>query len=299
MIAHILRNPAQRAAIERALAAKGNHGDSLLAHLNPAEAQMLKQAGGSGTVNPKTGLLQFDPTGGSNAGGAGHAGDSGHNGGTGDGGSGHIGGGLGGDNGGYNGQGRGFSGPAGGTQSGPYGGHLGGNTAGGAQMGSAAAYAHTGGIDVNPGRTVGGLLGSALGPLGGILGSLAGGWASDQLGGNFTIGGTDNRISDGAPGGWGGGSPGNVGANNGQNGEGQRPGNPGSPGSPGSPTSGGQPAAGQPPAGLPPAMNPALASLFYGGQTGADPFNGRFGPNGGLLRYLIAQNQPSGSQLLG
>lgn len=38
---------------------QGNHGDNILAHINPQEAAMLKQAGGSGTTNPKTGLPQF------------------------------------------------------------------------------------------------------------------------------------------------------------------------------------------------------------------------------------------------
>ena len=39
----------------------GQGGDSLLAHINPAEAQLLKAAGGSGKRNPKTGLLSFEP----------------------------------------------------------------------------------------------------------------------------------------------------------------------------------------------------------------------------------------------
>jgi hypothetical protein len=39
---------------------KGNNGDTILAHINPKEAKMLKASGGSGTVNPKTGLLQFE-----------------------------------------------------------------------------------------------------------------------------------------------------------------------------------------------------------------------------------------------
>jgi hypothetical protein len=112
--------------------------------------------------------------------------------------------------------------------SGPYGGHLGGDTSGGAQLGSAGAYKTTGGLNINPGRIAGGLLGSALGPLGSALGALAGGWASDQLGGNFNIGGTDNRIGAGlgiggtaTGGGWGSGGPGHMGSP-GQNGGGQR-----------------------------------------------------------------------------
>ncbi len=38
---------------------KGRNGDTILAHINPLEAKMLKKAGGSGTINPKTGLLEF------------------------------------------------------------------------------------------------------------------------------------------------------------------------------------------------------------------------------------------------
>jgi len=37
----------------------GRNGDTILAHINPAEAGMLKAAGGSGTINPETGLLEF------------------------------------------------------------------------------------------------------------------------------------------------------------------------------------------------------------------------------------------------
>ena len=38
---------------------KGRNGDTILAHINPLEAMMLKKAGGSGTINPKTGLPEF------------------------------------------------------------------------------------------------------------------------------------------------------------------------------------------------------------------------------------------------
>lgn len=41
------------------LQSKGRNGDTILAHINEREAQMLKDAGGSGTVNPDTGLLEF------------------------------------------------------------------------------------------------------------------------------------------------------------------------------------------------------------------------------------------------
>lgn len=41
------------------LAAMGRNGDTQLAHINDDEARMLKQAGGSGTINPRTGLHEY------------------------------------------------------------------------------------------------------------------------------------------------------------------------------------------------------------------------------------------------
>ncbi|MHB8110492.1 MAG: tape measure protein [Syntrophorhabdaceae bacterium] len=41
------------------VAAAGRGGDTMLAHINPAEAAILKMLGGSGTVNPRTGLPEF------------------------------------------------------------------------------------------------------------------------------------------------------------------------------------------------------------------------------------------------
>jgi hypothetical protein len=38
----------------------GNDGDTILAHINWREAALLKARGGAGTINPRTGLLQFD-----------------------------------------------------------------------------------------------------------------------------------------------------------------------------------------------------------------------------------------------
>ena len=38
---------------------KGQDGDTILAHINPQEAQLLKMMGGSGTINPETGLPEF------------------------------------------------------------------------------------------------------------------------------------------------------------------------------------------------------------------------------------------------
>jgi hypothetical protein len=38
---------------------QGRNGDTMLAHINPREAELLKALGGSGTINPKTGLPEF------------------------------------------------------------------------------------------------------------------------------------------------------------------------------------------------------------------------------------------------
>lgn len=43
----------------RQVAAQGRGGDSMLAHINPREAEMLRLMGGSGTVNPNTGLREY------------------------------------------------------------------------------------------------------------------------------------------------------------------------------------------------------------------------------------------------
>jgi len=41
------------------LASYGRNGDTMLAHINPQEAALLKSMGGAGTTNPKTGLPEF------------------------------------------------------------------------------------------------------------------------------------------------------------------------------------------------------------------------------------------------
>jgi hypothetical protein len=38
---------------------QGRNGDTMLAHINPQEAEMLQSMGGSGTINPNTGLPEF------------------------------------------------------------------------------------------------------------------------------------------------------------------------------------------------------------------------------------------------
>jgi len=45
--------------IAKAIAGYGRNGDTMLAHITPAEARMLRRRGGSGTINPATGLPEF------------------------------------------------------------------------------------------------------------------------------------------------------------------------------------------------------------------------------------------------
>ena len=47
------------ASAARQLQAQGRGGDTMLAHINPREAEMLRRMGGSGTINPVTGLPEF------------------------------------------------------------------------------------------------------------------------------------------------------------------------------------------------------------------------------------------------
>ena len=43
----------------RMVASKGRYGDTMLAHITPEEARLLKKRGGSGSINPETGLPEF------------------------------------------------------------------------------------------------------------------------------------------------------------------------------------------------------------------------------------------------
>ena len=45
--------------LAKALQRKGRRGDTILAHINPREAALLKARGGSASTNPETGLLEF------------------------------------------------------------------------------------------------------------------------------------------------------------------------------------------------------------------------------------------------
>ena len=45
--------------LAKELQSKGRNGDTILAHINPQEASLLKTLGGSGTINPITGLPEY------------------------------------------------------------------------------------------------------------------------------------------------------------------------------------------------------------------------------------------------
>jgi hypothetical protein len=63
----ILNDPDVLKAVAQKLAKDGTHGDTILAHIGPAEAALLKARGGVGTPNPRTGLPQFYDQGTDNA----------------------------------------------------------------------------------------------------------------------------------------------------------------------------------------------------------------------------------------
>ena len=46
-------------SLAQELQSKGRYGDTMLAHINPQEAGILKALGGSGTINPHTGLPEY------------------------------------------------------------------------------------------------------------------------------------------------------------------------------------------------------------------------------------------------
>lgn len=60
-IAEQFAGPAQmmQPGVADELAKYGRNGDTMMAHINPQEAQLLKSLGGSGTINPTTGQPEF------------------------------------------------------------------------------------------------------------------------------------------------------------------------------------------------------------------------------------------------
>jgi len=50
---------AELSPISKAVADYGRNGDTMLAHITPAEARMLRRKGGAGTTNPNTGLKEY------------------------------------------------------------------------------------------------------------------------------------------------------------------------------------------------------------------------------------------------
>lgn len=96
----MLVHPGNAKKVAAAIAALGQHGDTMLAHIGPSEARLLKSRGGSGKLNPLTGLPSFANEGAQgNSGGGGTGGPGGGNAGA-NGGGGNAGGNAGGGNGG-------------------------------------------------------------------------------------------------------------------------------------------------------------------------------------------------------
>jgi hypothetical protein len=58
----ITGNMGNARALAEQLRQMGRGKDTMLAHITPEEADMLLQAGGSGSINPQTGLPEFQPT---------------------------------------------------------------------------------------------------------------------------------------------------------------------------------------------------------------------------------------------
>ena len=69
--------------LHKEISGKGVKGDTELAHINTFESRILRMFGGSGTINPETGLKQYFGGGGSGGGGDGGGGGGGDGGGGG------------------------------------------------------------------------------------------------------------------------------------------------------------------------------------------------------------------------
>jgi len=61
-LAKLLQTDMSLPDMAKRLAASGRGKDTILAHINPKEMALLKKHGGSGRVNPNTGVMEFDDT---------------------------------------------------------------------------------------------------------------------------------------------------------------------------------------------------------------------------------------------
>lgn len=59
VMGHLSKSPRFAKGGLARLAGQGRGGDTMLAHINSAEAEVLRRMGGSGTVNPNTGIVEF------------------------------------------------------------------------------------------------------------------------------------------------------------------------------------------------------------------------------------------------
>jgi hypothetical protein len=61
-LAKLLQVDMDLPSMAKRLAAAGRGKDSILAHINPKEMALLKKHGGSGKINPETGIMEFNET---------------------------------------------------------------------------------------------------------------------------------------------------------------------------------------------------------------------------------------------
>jgi hypothetical protein len=127
-------SPREVRALLQKLASLGINRDKIIAQINPEEAALLKRLGGSGKINPRTGLLSFDD---------GDGGDEGSGGGGGYSGGEYDGGGS------YDGYGGGWEGGSGGTYGGGDPGAGGDPAAGGGGYGNFDAGAFADAVAAN------------------------------------------------------------------------------------------------------------------------------------------------------
>jgi hypothetical protein len=76
MLGTVMMN-ATPSSLDNVIASKGRGADSMIAHISPREAAILKALGGSGRVNPRTGFLEFDDSDSGGDSGSGNGADSG------------------------------------------------------------------------------------------------------------------------------------------------------------------------------------------------------------------------------
>ena len=176
--------PNEIRAILQELARLGINQDKIIAQITPKEAAILKSLGGSGEINPRTGLLSFDDGGGGGDGGGGDGGGGdggGGEGGGGEGGGGDAGGDAGGGDAGGEAGGEAGSGDDGGAGSASAGEGAGADEGGGGWGGYGGGWGGYGDMGDDAGYS--GPAGDAMGEAAGNYGGFSG-YGADAMGGD-------------------------------------------------------------------------------------------------------------------